>query len=490
MGLAIAVVYILKNIYMLIFTKFNNEILQDLSVNITTKIIKNLLFQDYLKVNKIPNEEKINVISKVNFVVWQYCSKYINLTTNCAIATILLGYLFYKFTICATVAFGFILILALIEYKILKKNSTHQNKHFSTCFDEMNSLILNTISSIKEIKLNNLQEIFIEKIENKCKDYAILNKNRSFCDVFHIYFTEISIMLAFIVILGVLFFTTNFDNQVLITTISTICIIILRLTPVINRAQSCLYSLNSNKSIVLDLINFDNKFNQNFVYSTQKEKLNFTESIELENISFSFDNQNGIKNLNLKIKKGEFVGIVGKSGCYKTTLSLIIASLIKPQEGYLKIDDKKLNEIELQKWQNNIALMSQDYSILFDSIKENEYLEKMNLKNIANIKELSFGERQRLALANILSQDKEVLILDEITSSSDVINEEKINEILLELKGQKTIIAIAHRLQILKHCSKIIYMDNGKIVDIDSFSTLSNKYEEFKKMIELSNFKI
>ncbi|MBQ8475842.1 ABC transporter ATP-binding protein, partial [bacterium] len=72
----------------------------------------------------------------------------------------------------------------------------------------------------------------------------------------------------------------------------------------------------------------------------------------------------------------------------------------------------------------------------------------------------------------------------------DVLSEDKINDILLELKGQKTIISIAHRLQILKHCDRVIYMDNGKIIDIDTFSNLNDKYEEFRKIIELSNFQL
>lgn len=490
LGVTIALIYILKNIYMLIFTRFNNEILQDLSVKITTKTIKNLLFQDYLKVNSIPNEEKINILSKISFVVWQYCYKYINLIINYAIALILLAYLFIKFTIPAIVATTFISVLALIEYRFLKANSTHQNKHFSACFDEMNALILKTITSIKEIKLNNKQDFFTNEIEEKCKDYAILNKNRSFCDIFHVYFTEISVMLAMILVLGILFYTTSFDNQILITTICTICVIILRLTPVINRAQSCLYSINSNRSLVVELLEFDDKFDNNLTFSTTNKKLSFNDSIELKNINFSYQNDNGLKNINLKIKKGEFVGIVGKSGCYKTTLSLILSGLIKPESGHVVVDNNILSDFDYQKWQNNIALLSQDFVILFDEIKNNEYIEKLNLKTDSKVNEMSYGQKQRLALANILAQDKSVLILDEITSSSDVIVENEISNILLNLKKEKTIIAIAHRLNILKHCDKIIYMHDGKIIDIDTFDSLNKKYSEFNKMVELSGFKI
>ena len=492
LGITIASVYILKNIYMLIFINFNNKILQDLSVKITIKILKNLLFQDYLKVIKISLEEKLNIVSKIPLVVWQFCYKYINLIINCAIALILLFYLFFKFTIPAVVATLFITVLAVIEYKIMKNNSTYQNRHFSICFDEMNSLLLKIITSIKEIKLNNKQDYFIEKVENKCTDYAVLNKNRSFCEIFHVYFTEISVMFAFVLVLGVLFCTTSFDNQILITTICTICVIILRLTPVINRAQSCMYSINSNKSLVVELLNFDDKFEKNFNFSFSKDKFAFSDSIELKNVWFSYVDSIGLSNINLKINKNEFVGIVGKSGCYKTTLSLLLAGLFKAQKGMFLVDNKILNEKELQEWQNNVALLSQDYGILFDNTDKisSDYIEKLNLKTDLKISELSCGERQRLALANILTQDKEVLILDEASSSSDVISEEKINEILFSLKGRKTIIAIAHRLNTLKYCDKIIYMDNGKIIDIDNFKALNEKYDDFKKMIKLSSFKI
>lgn len=490
LGIAVASIYVLKNAYMLIFTRYNNEILQDLSIKITVKTLKNILFQDYLISKKTTKEKKINVISKIILVVWQYCYKFINLYINCAIALILLLFLFFKFALVALVAFLFISLLALIEYKLLKKNSTHQNKYFANFFNDFNSLLFKALSSIKEIKLNNKQKHYVDEIEKRYKNCAILNKKRSFYDTFHVFFTEISIMLAFVLILIVLFYTTNFDNQLLITTLSTICVIILRLTPVINRAQCCLYAINSNKSLVQELLDFDNQFDKNFDFSTTYEKMDLAVAFELKNIFFSYDDGVGLKNINLKINKGEFVGIIGKSGCYKTTLSLIIAGLIKPTKGEILIDNKILKNY--QKWQNNIALLSQDYSILFDSIDEidTKYLNKLELNEDLKIDELSYGQKQRLALSNILSANKDILILDEITSSCDVLVEEEINDILLSLKGKKTIIAIAHRLNILKHCDRIIYMDDGEIIDIDTFKALNDKYDEFRKIIQLSSFKI
>lgn len=494
LGVSISLIYILKNIYMFIFIRFSNNLLQDLSINITLKTIKNILFQDYLKIKEVPNDDKIAIFLKNELVIWHYCFKFINLISNCSIIVILVLFLFFKFALSATVALIFVSLLSFVGYKFLKMNSSYQNKYFSQAFNNFSSDIMKIINSTKEIKLSAQHEFFIEKIEKDAKIYTDLYKDKNYFSVFHMYFTEIIIMLAFILILGVLFYTTNFDNQLLITSISTICVIILRLAPVINRTQSCLYAMNSYRGVVLELLDFNYKYGKNISYILNKTVLPFEKCLEIKNVEFSYgDGDSGLKNINLKINKGEFVGIVGKSGCYKTTLSLIISGLIKPKKGEIFIDDNDLMEIDYQKWQNNIAFLSQDYSILFDGTDKvnQEILKKLGLDNIdLKIEEASFGEKHRIALANILTQEKEILILDEVSSSCDVISQEKINNILKELKGTKTIISIAHRLQILKYCDKIIYMDKGKIIDVDTLKALYDKYDEFKRIVELSSFEI
>lgn len=490
LGVLIAAIYIFKNIYMLLFFKFSDNLLQDLNKKIIIKILKNFLFQDYLKINQISNEQKLSIISKVSFVVWQYCYKYINLIANCSVGLILILCLFLKFTYIAFFATLFISLLGYIEYKYLKKNSTYQDKHFSLSLSSFENMLNKTINNIKEIRLNNLEDDYIQKVEQASRKYIELNKSRNFCSILHVHFTEISVMLTFILVLTMLFYTSNFDNQLLMSSICAICIIILRLTPVVNRAQSCLYSLNSNRCLVEELLEFDKKFDK-IVMPSSKEKLEYKNSIELKNVDFSYGSNKDLKNINLKIEKNDFVGIVGKSGCYKTTLSLIIAGLFEVQNGEMLIDGVALDNESRRKWQNNIALLSQDFSILFDELNDDaKNIYKKIDNSCADINSLSYGEKQRVALANILSVDKNVLILDEITSSSDVISQDKINEILSELKGKKTIITIAHRFQILKHCNKIVYMDNAKIIDIGTFKELSEKYDEFRKMVKLSNFEI
>ena len=494
LGILIASIYIFKNIYMYFYTKISSFVMQDLSLNINLKLIKQFLYADFVLINSISANEKNSVLNKTSVIVWNYIAQYFNLITNFAIIAMLLVFLFVKFTLCAVISCCFLSALSLIEYWILKNKSKYQNKYFALYFNDLNKITYTIINAIKEIRLNNKSKYFLSQAHDKFKNIAKINRFDCESSVFHIYFTEISIMSTFIVVLSVLYFTTDFNNQTVMTALGSIAAIILRITPAINRFQSALYGINSNEQIAADVLNFDKKFNDNPDLYETDEILPFDKEINLKNVSYHYPNSiSGLENINLTIKKGEFIGIVGASGCYKTTLSLIIAGLIKA-DGEIYIDNILLNGRNYKKWQNNISILSQDFSIIkeniFDGLND-EMINQLDLKELnSNPLELSFGQKQRAALAQILASGKQLLILDEATSSLDVLSEDKINQILFNLKGKKTIISIAHRLQILKHCDRIIYMDNAKIIDIDTFKNLNDKYDNFKKIINLSNFKL
>ena len=158
----------------------------------------------------------------------------------------------------------------------------------------------------------------------------------------------------------------------------------------------------------------------------------------------------------------------------------------------------KINEAilsEYKKWQNNVAFLSQDFVFLYDEVnkiidykdeKTNEYLNKLDLKNIENkkITELSSGEKQRIALVDILIKDKNVIILDEATANIDTSSQNEIINILNNFKGQKTIISITHRLENIKDNDKVIFINNGNIIFDNYFNLKQN--ELFKKIFDLA----
>lgn len=201
----------------------------------------------------------------------------------------------------------------------------------------------------------------------------------------------------------------------------------------------------------------------------------FESDIQLKNVSFQYPGKTEhlIVNLNLTIKKNETWAFVAPSGSGKTTLVDIIAGLLIPQQGSVKVDQKILGGENCKAWRNNIAYITQEVHLFHDTIRANlswmsdrslsddqlwknlelaaakEFVDKFPLGLDTVIGDrgvrLSGGERQRLALARALLTTPKLLILDEATSALDCENENKIQQALIALKGQITIIIIAHR---------------------------------------------
>lgn len=237
--------------------------------------------------------------------------------------------------------------------------------------------------------------------------------------------------------------------------------------------------------------------------------------IEFRDVNFKYDNENIFENLNIKISKGEKIGLVGHSGAGKSTLVALLLKHFKISSGNILIDDKDIYNITSDSLRSQIALIPQDMMLFHRSIKENigyakpsaskkeiiEAAKKAHIHEfITTLKngydtlvgergiKLSGGQRQRIAIARAILKDAPILILDEATSSLDSNTEKLIQEsldLLIEDKS-KTVIAIAHRLSTLKHMDRIIVINDGKVVEEGTHIDLINKKKSlYKKLWEL-----
>ncbi len=224
-------------------------------------------------------------------------------------------------------------------------------------------------------------------------------------------------------------------------------------------------------------------------------------SIKFCNVVFEYDNNRPVlKNINLEIKKGETVAIVGSSGSGKSTLVNLLPRFYDIKSGSITIDDVDIRNITLNSLRNNIAMVFQDNFLFSKSIKENILLAKPDASDdelflaihsanlfdvISNLPDgidtiisergltLSGGERQRIAIARAILKNAPIVILDEATSALDNKSEAMVQKAMANLMKDKTVFIIAHRLSTIQNADRIIVLEDGRIIETGCHNELT-----------------
>lgn len=230
--------------------------------------------------------------------------------------------------------------------------------------------------------------------------------------------------------------------------------------------------------------------------------------IELDNVSFRYDEDSPyvIENLNFKINKGEYIGIVGETGSGKSTLIRLLLGFEKPHKGTISYDKKNITNLDLRSLRKNIGTVIQDEKMVIGDIYSNivvscpqatvedvwkavetaslaDDIRKMPLGMSTIVSEgvLSGGQKQRLMIARAVVSDPEILIFDEATSALDNITQKKISTEIDKLNCTR--IVIAHRLSTIKNCDRIIVLKDGRICEDGSYDELVSKNGLFSELV-------
>ena len=239
-----------------------------------------------------------------------------------------------------------------------------------------------------------------------------------------------------------------------------------------------------------------------------------TYNVKFSDVTFAYEssNKNILSNINLNIKRGEKIALVGYSGAGKTTLLNLLPRFYEIKRGRITINDIDIRDLSFNFLRNHFSLVSQDIVLFDDTIKYNICYGQNNINNKqileackkANCEEfikkfpkginenigekgvkLSGGQKQRIAIARAFLKNSPFLLLDEATSSLDSRSEKKIQTSLANLMKNKTSLVIAHRLSTIIDANKIILLHNGKVVEIDNHKNLLKKSKIYKNLYEL-----
>lgn len=483
-----AIKTILKIVYFIFITKFGF----DLNVNIAGKIAKKKLSSTYQ--NHLKNIYS-NFFNTITNVTEDFVQNYFLISYNIIVNFVTLSlFIFFLLIVNPLITIAIISISSVsffTFYIITKKKFIFFGKHKLILVEKTLSKIKDIYFSFKEIKIYRAEKFFLNRFidtkkawaSNKLKFSVVSSMPKLLLEFGLVIIIFISLIISFILKIEI----TNIIINLTIFLISA-----QRIFPAVIMILKNFSKINYTKKAQLILLN---EFNQQTQNNEDEQKINFQKLISLKNVSYSYNEKKDVlENIDLQIIKNSFIGIRGLSGQGKSTLINIIMGILSPTNGKVFIDNLEVSK-NLNGYLNLISYVPQKITIIDDSIRNNllfgnqsrkitdheiyKVLNEVKIQRIINehpkkldalISETTIkaseGEIQRFGIARALLQKKQILILDEITSSLDEDNENNIIELIKNVQKNTTVIMISHKESSLKFCDEIIELNNKKIKKI------------------------
>ena len=350
------------------------------------------------------------------------------------------------------------------------------------------------LEGLKEIRILGCENHFFQSLKQGAEENSFYQRRTQIFQQAPRYLLE-AIMVFFVVLFVQLTYYSGNEGVDMVATLGLFGVAALRVLPIVNSFSSTLTTVRLNRDAICLLYQDVKDLGQKVPKKAYSD--NTPEpfvSLALHQVNYTYSNAKvpALQGLNLEINRGESVGLIGPSGSGKTTLVDVFLGLLVPQSGNLTYNDRSL-ENSLPQWRSQVAYLPQEVFLIDDTLRcnvalgeddcaiNNQRLKKaLKQAQLQTLVEqlpegentilgergvrLSGGQRQRIALARAFYHRRDILVFDEATSALDNETEKEIVEEIKRLKGQKTLIVIAHRLSTVQHCDRIFRLENGRIV--------------------------
>ena len=490
----VLIVITLSGFIKVFVTKLVNYFTADLHQELGEKLYRNIIYQDYSFHNNTNS------------------SKLISSQTQQLEGAIVCINLFLTICISLLAALGIMFSLMVINLKIVLSivslfmifylgASIYSNKFIHVygkiIFKSRINIIKilqESLGFIRQVILDTSHELFLDEYKINNKNLARSNAKLSLRQKIPRYLLEV-IVLSLIVFIVIFMYANEIDFSSNIAIFGAFLLGIQRLLPLCQSTYTQYYQIIAEKFNLYAVNSLLKKTEKSEIFTREKSKNNLylKNNIRFENLSFSYKENKVLEKINFEIRRGDVIGIVGKTGAGKSTFIDLLLGLIEPSEGSIFIDQKKMNSSLFRKFRLSVSSVPQDFFLLDRSIEDNivfgNYKKNINNKYLNNILELTLlkdfidslnnglktyvgedgvklsgGQKQRIAIARALYKKHSILILDEATSAVDSETESMILNNIIRNDPKKTIIMIAHRLQTLKNCDYILEIKNKKLI--------------------------
>lgn len=497
MLIILIIVYIVKNIYLIIMYSLQYKFTYNNQRRLAIRLMTCYMKQDYLfHLSKNTSE----LLRNVTVDIEQFFAMILNSIQLLSELFTCIFLIFYLITIDLLTTCGVALIIGMFTmcfYIWFRKSMVILGERYREENAKRIKWIHQSFEGIKEIKVMNRESYFLERFDNCYQRFSIIQRRQSLMQIIpkpileSISICGLLIMIAFQVVMGE-------DMEQFVSVLSVFAIAAFRMLPAFNRITAYLGAIMFTKASVNAV--YDDIREVEKLQEMKKIELDIHPEIQLkaaisiENMCFSYPNMknNVLDNVNLEIPAYKSVSLIGPSGAGKTTLADVILGLLRPQKGNITVDGKDVYEY-LYSWHQVLGYIPQVIYLIDDTIRnnvtfglpENEIDEEQVWKALkeAQLDEfvrsledgldtivgergvrLSGGQRQRIGIARALYHDPQILVLDEATSALDNETETAVMEAVESLQGSRTMIIIAHRLTTIQNCDFVYEVNSGKVI--------------------------
>lgn len=501
MAVTIIVVYIFKNVYLGILQncilKFSYKTRMTLAVRLLTTYV-NEPYTFHLTKNIAELQRILQVDTNQFMQLINSSLQFISEVTVCIVIGL---YLFDTSHSITLIVLGALVVCLALFMFVSKKVSTKLGKQNQMYNARLFQWINQSLGGIKEVKVLHREDFFIDSYRTNYKKLIWGARVNELLAAIPKYIMEAATITGLLVaiMLKTFFGFAGNETSDFIPQLAVFAVAAFQLLPSAGKlnafANSIMYSIPSLDSIYSDL-----KEVENFTLNRKQPEQNteqkcFTDCIHIDHISYCYPNveQPVLKDVEFKIPIGSTVALIGSSGAGKTTLADVILGLLEPSSGRIMADDMDIYQ-NLYQWHKQLGYIPQTIYLSDDTIRNNvafgiseseinddmiwTALEKAQLTDfVKNLPQgldtyvgdrgvrLSGGQRQRIGIARALYHDPAILVLDEATSALDNETEQAVMDSIEKLRGEKTMLIIAHRLTTLKNADYIYEVVDGKVIE-------------------------
>jgi ABC-type multidrug transport system fused ATPase/permease subunit len=518
-GSAAALILVFRTLVSMALTRKILHFLSHRAANLSTRLVANLLRRNILEIQQKGTQETLYALtSGVNILYLNIVGTVVGLTADVFLAILLSLGLFVVDPIMSIGSFLLFAGVGFVLYAFVQKRAAQLGTENAQLAIQSSELIMEVMGSYRELFVRNRRGYYSKRIGRTREILSSNSAEIAFMPNVGKYFIEIAMVVGAILISAIQFLAQDATHA--ISTLTVFLAAASRIAPAVLRIQTGAVTLKSNMGAVgptLDLIQLvgTQSIEEIDLIHLNTNHAGFTASLKVENLEFKYpgNQKPTLQEISLQVPAGSFVAVVGPSGAGKTTLIDLILGILIPTNGRIEISGVSPDDA-IKTWPGALSYVPQEINYSNSTIFENvgfgydrseidtelveQALELAQLSNLVkslpdgiqsrigeNATKLSGGQRQRLGIARALYTKPKLLVLDEATSSLDGQTELDISDAIFNLKGQVTVVTIAHRLSTVRNADIVIYLENGKILAQGTFNEVRGIVPNFDAQAKL-----